>query len=231
MGKYIITRKDVEQTLSTRDLVLSDYAVEEKILKETFNRYPKNNNFEDVLLKVALLNQFYSTGIQDIVSVAKNIVEKKIDNDLKGGKPEVVHKIALVEHGDKTINHFSFATKYCSFHQPDKYPIYDNLVYQVLSKTRNVLNTGQFSLESIMDKGWKEGNKDCGYNHYRNIYKAFMTYFGEAFANRSFKEVDNYLWGSRKISLLAANDERINASNHKVYKAIVNNDINTIMNN
>ena len=171
MAKLTITRKDVEQTLKDRDLVLNDYAAQEWVLRQTFDRYPFNNDYEVVLTKVALLNLFYSTGIRDLKSVAKNIVEKKIDDDLAEGKPEVVHRIALVEHGVKTINHFSFATKYCSFHYPNLYPIYDIFVYKVFSTLRNYdkFTDDPFSTDSLMDKTWKEGNKDCGYKRYRKI--------------------------------------------------------------
>lgn len=225
-----LTREDVEQTLRDRDLVLNDYAAQEWVLKQTFEKYPFNTDFKVVLMKVTLLNLFYSTGIRDLKSVAQNIVDKKIDADLTEGKPEVVHRIAQVNHNGKTINHFSFATKYCSFHHSDLYPIYDDFVYRVLSKLRGEFTSDHFCPESIMDKHWKEGNKDCGFNRFRKIYDAFMKRYGEAFAGMSYKEVDNYLWGSRKIAQLEANDDHINAGNRKIYEKIIENNINKIMN-
>ncbi|MBR4453947.1 MAG: hypothetical protein IKS33_06790 [Bacteroidales bacterium] len=231
MKEKIITRKDVEETLKTRDLVLSDYAIQEKVLDCVFSQYPRNTDYNVVLLKVTLLNQFYSTGIRDVKSVARHIVTCKIDAELAKGKPDVVHKIALVKHGKNQtlINHFSFATKYCSFHQPNFYPIYDDYVYSVLSKLKSELKCGQFSQEKFKDKGWKKENKECGYNHFHKVYDAFIAFYHNAFEGLNYKQVDKYIWGSRKIASLKKGDDHIDKKNRNVYETIVKNNINTIV--
>lgn len=230
MEKLTITRTDVEQTLATRDLVLPDYAAQEWVVTETFKHFPNNTDYYEVLLKVTLLNKLYSTSIRDVKSVARNIVKKHIDADLAKGKPEVVHKIAQVLHGDSPINHFSFATKYCSFHQPERYPIYDKEVYAVLDGLRKEFTDQPFSKKDIQDKDWNEKKKDCGYNLYRKVYDSFMAHYGKAFRGMNYKDVDQYLWGSRKIASLKPDDERISASNRKHYKNIAGNDLNKLMN-
>ena len=94
---------------------------------------PRNNDFSSVLLKVSVLNTFAGTQIYDIIPVAKHIYEKKIDQDLKSGKGDLVNKIALTKvPGRKTRNNYSFASKYYAFHKPRVYSIYDRYVDQML---------------------------------------------------------------------------------------------------
>lgn len=47
--------------------------------------------------------------------------------------PDLIEKIANVEIGGKRRRNYSFATKYCNFHRPNVYPIYDSLVVGVLN--------------------------------------------------------------------------------------------------
>lgn len=47
--------------------------------------------------------------------------------------PDLIEKIANVDFGGKRRRNYSFATKYCNFHRPDIYPIYDSLIVGVLS--------------------------------------------------------------------------------------------------
>jgi hypothetical protein len=227
-----ISREDVEKTLKNKDIVLSDYKLQERLLEETFKKYHKNTNYDQVYLKVAMLNAFYSTGIQDVASVAKKIVDQKdvIDKLMAKGNPTVVHRIALVKHGKRNpINHFSFATKYCSFHYPELYPIFDSLVYSVLYKFRDVGSTGLFSKSAIMDKKWtpKKGAR-CGYALYKKIYDHFIELYATNFNEKDYKTIDRYLWGSRKIAGLAKNDRHIK-ENRAAFNTIKINDLNKSM--
>ena len=72
-----------------------------------------NTEIDDVLIKVAALNDFYSTNIFSIYPVAKRIVEQDIDKKLKAGDLQLVNDIAKVTSADgKEHNFYSFATKY-----------------------------------------------------------------------------------------------------------------------
>ncbi len=235
-----ISRIDVEKTLKNKDIVLSDYHLQEQLLWEIFGKYPKNTDYGQVYLKVAMLNTFYSTGIQDVASVARNIVDNITNADklMKDGDLTVVHRIALVNHGkngeDNWINHFSFATKYCSFHYPKRYPIYDDLVYRVLSKLRKSLTTMPFDQETFKDKQWSEKKKaKCGYALYKDIYNRFVKLYATNFNEKDYKTVDRYLWGSRKIAGMADDDRRIsgeNSSKKSAFDAVRSNALNEFMN-
>ena len=112
---------------------LENYKLQENSLGLLFNELcPENKNIEHVLLKVSALNDFYSTNIFDTYTVSKHILNCKIDQNLKDGCKKLVNKIALVTIKGKTRNFFLFASKYCSHHRPEVYPIYDSYVEKML---------------------------------------------------------------------------------------------------
>ena len=143
---------------------------------------PRNNDFSSVLLKVSVLNTFAGTQIYDIIPVAKHIYEKKIDQDLKSGKGDLVNKIALTKvPGQKTRNNYSFASKYYAFHKPRVYSIYDRYVDQMLWHFRKKDNFAEFKrIELKTYKVFAEVIKE-----FRRFYK--LTDF-------SLREIDAYLW-------------------------------------
>ncbi|HBO39045.1 MAG TPA: hypothetical protein DD638_10320, partial [Pasteurellaceae bacterium] len=58
-------------------------------------------------------------------TVAKHIVGLDIDLRLENWDQALVNDIAVVKvNGQKAINFYSFATKYCSYHFPEGYPSY-----------------------------------------------------------------------------------------------------------
>jgi hypothetical protein len=105
---------------------------DEEAIKELFKIFPYNQDYKGVLLKSIVINELYSTQIIAIKNVARNIFELNIDVRLGQGDPQVVDQIAKLTINGKKRRNYSFATKYCSFHQPSLYPIYDSIVDKVL---------------------------------------------------------------------------------------------------
>jgi hypothetical protein len=107
----------------------------EAALGELFRAYPQNTTESHVLLKVATLNALHSTHIllynpkrADVLEMAQHICDNghAIDAALAKGVPEIVDQITRpAANGKQTICHFSFATKFCSWHRPECYPIWD----------------------------------------------------------------------------------------------------------
>ena len=56
-----------------------------------------NDCIEDVLIKCSSLNDFYSTNIFDIHTMAQHILSLKIDERLENGDLSLVNDIARVE--------------------------------------------------------------------------------------------------------------------------------------
>ena len=112
---------------------LENYTLQESSLSLLFNTLcPNNTEIESILLKVSALNDFYSTNIYDTTTVSKHILECDIDLRLADGDISIVNEIAPVEIKGKVRNFYSFASKYCSHHNPEIYPIYDSYVEKML---------------------------------------------------------------------------------------------------
>lgn len=161
---------------------LPNYSNQENALEKLFNDLcPENNTIEDVLIKCSSLNDFYSTNIFDIHTIAQHILSLRIDGRLKQGDLSLVDDISHVEKGNIAHTFYSFATKYCSHHQPLKFAIYDSYVEKVLVSL----------------------NKRDGFSSFKNdelrIYSVFMKaiedfrqYYG--LMRFDIKQIDQYLW-------------------------------------
>jgi hypothetical protein len=102
-------------------------SLSEHSLEELVRQFPRNNDIRHVLLKVVAVNSLEHTHIFAVDAVARHIQAdiEDIDKALAAGSPEVVGKIAKLAIHGKKYNLYSFATKYCSLHNPDAYPVYD----------------------------------------------------------------------------------------------------------
>lgn len=166
---------------------LENYVLQESSLKKLFTEtYPLNNKMDDVLIKVCSLNDFYSTNIFSPFAVARHIVTLCIDSKLKNNDLGLVNDIAKVKINDKKeFNFYSFATKYCSHHKPEIYPIYDSYVEKLLV---------YFKME---DKFFNFQKIDLKiYPNYREILIKFQKFYG--LVDFTLKEIDKYLWQAGK---------------------------------
>lgn len=161
----------------------TDYVLQESSLKKLFtSTYPLNNEMDDVLIKVCALNDFYSTNIFSPFKVAHHIVNLNIDEKLFGPDYNLVNSLALVEMGQNKIrNFYSFASKYCSHHFPEEYPIYDYYVEKVLLKLRRRDGFSNFKNDDLKE-----------YREFIRILSDFRESYGlEEF---DLKQIDRYLW-------------------------------------
>ena len=125
---------------------LENYVLQESSLTKLFTKtYPRNDDLDDVLVKVCSLNDFYSTNIFSPFKVAKHIVKLDIDERLKQKDLKLVNEIASIQISpNKSINFYSFATKYCSHHDPITYPIYDSYVDKLLMRLKKLYGFSEF---------------------------------------------------------------------------------------
>lgn len=159
-----------------------NYTLQEKALdKLFFYLCPTNNAIEDVLLKAAVLNDFYSTNIYSIFPVAKHIVALNIDDRLSRGDETLVDDIKKVIIGTKVKCFYSFATKYCSHHKPDIFPIYDSYVDCVLRYFREKDHFAIFSNAELRN-----------YEMFKRLIIAFQQYYH--LNEYGLKDIDRYLW-------------------------------------
>lgn len=184
------------------------YDVQEYVLQNLVQKYPDHKSYEAVATKVKLLNLFYSTGILAVDAMAENIMSiKNIDELLheKAPVPRLVDAISkLTLNKGERIN-YSFATKYCALHQPDKYPIFDSIVEAIFIKLmqdgnlppyKHKTKTREASTDVYMTQAeFKQKLHD--YASFIQIYDRFMQAYGLK-GKLSYREVDSYLWGSFK---------------------------------
>lgn len=159
-----------------------NYVLQEHALdKLFFETYPNNTDINDILIKAASLNDFYSTNIFSIFTVAKHILSLDIDKRLQDGDASLVDDIADVTIGGKKRRFYSFASKYCSHHKPTLFPIYDSFVDKVLRYFRKVDGFCSFSDEDLKN-----------YPRFIEILNQFQRFYGLEDVNK--KDLDRYLW-------------------------------------
>ena len=153
---------------------LEKYTSQERALNKLFlELLPGNSEITDILLKASCLNDFYSTNIFAIHSVAEHI--------LKSGDINLVSELEEVKIGDNKRYFYSFATKYCSHHNPIAFPIYDSYVEKVLVYFNKVDKFSSFKRKDLKD-----------YRKFKGGLLDFQRYYKlERF---NLKEIDRYLW-------------------------------------
>jgi len=132
------------------------YPVADRILTRVFGNYPMNDSLEAVLHKVALLNALYRTQILDVYGMADHVLGQGLDPYLRKGRPEAVHLLRqghrVGSKNGKERDFYSFATKYCHWHRPDVYPMYDHFVSVALRWLNERLNfLPRFSADELRD--------------------------------------------------------------------------------
>ncbi len=151
-------------------------------LRELFSQYPRNDNRAHVLLKVVALNRLYSAGIFAVYDVADHIYlqAKEIDAGLEIGNPEIVDKIqrVTIRATGKQRKFWSFATKYCSWHNQAEYPMWDTRVCRYLCS----LGVEEFAHPDAWTR----------YADFKKLISDFRArYHLESF---TFKQIDMFMW-------------------------------------
>lgn len=167
---------------------LENYQLQEESLRLLFRKLcPSNSELEQILLKVSSLNDFYSTNIYDTHTVARHIRDMNIGTRLKSGDLSLVNDMAMVKIGDKTRNLSSFASKYCSHHYPDRYPIYDSYVDKMLWHYSGADKFASFRRRELKH-----------YEKFVEIIAKFQRYY--KLDQFSLRQIDIFLWRAGKES-------------------------------
>lgn len=184
--------KDIQLAYPTEDMVRQynskfdtdpDVSLSDITVKRLFAELPENRNLELVLRKVIVLNQLYNTRLwtSATITVARRIVSLSIDARLKNHDLRVVADIALNTIKGKNWRFYSFASKYCSFHQPEHFPIYDQYVDRLLNRYRRESEFATFSAIQLKD-----------YETFNSVVLQFRKFY--RLEKLSIKEMDKFLW-------------------------------------
>lgn len=174
-------KEEVEKWLKHWDS-LPDYTAQEKALdKLFFGEFKSNDNLQSILVKCSTLNDFYSTNIFKVYPVALHILSLNIDERINNNDPTLVNDIAKVTINGKDKYFYSFASKYCSHHNPLNYPIYDSYIEKVLKHFRKENPLFMFDNNDLKD-----------YMKFKDILIKFKELYN--IEEYSLKDLDRYLW-------------------------------------
>ena len=123
---YQPSNAEVTLCSTYRNSNMTDYVENEHAIEMLLKAHPSSSvfNFNDVLVKCAVIDRFYSTNIygNDLNKLARHIVSiTDIDVRLKNGDLSLVNDIASCP----TVSSYylSFASKYCNWHNQRDFPI------------------------------------------------------------------------------------------------------------
>lgn len=189
-------------------IVLADpgYGTDYALIDSVFNRFPLNDDPELVALKIALIDTTNSTNIgrhrqKIVVTELAEIIAgiRDFDDRLRQGDPSLV---PIIAKNNGSINLFSFASKYCTYHAvdvygKDDYVIFDSVVKDALPKYVAGLNKA--TLEA-----WR---KDYNYLAYKQCIDDLLD-ANEIFIPFRHRKLDHYLWHTyRKAEDKLSSDE------------------------
>lgn len=200
-----------------------NYREQEKVVENIFSengvfaKLGRENLQQIVLLKVSVLDSFYSTNLAKfgIYEVAKHItkLEQKdqIHQKIRNANPQnynelkdIVKQIAECKRkDDKKKVFYSFATKYCFHHNQNAFRIYDSFVREVLvffNNGKSDTSNAKFNIPSKLVGtnfyGKKLTNKELKdydtYNTFLQAIDEFAKHYG--LENENTRDLDHFLW-------------------------------------
>jgi hypothetical protein len=159
------------------------YKPSDTLIKKLFEKYRKKSDPVDVFAKVAILDSYYSTNLktEQVIKVIRCITSQgpEIDQALSHGTYEAFDKIRKCEIAEGGYGLWVFASKYCHFQSPDKYPIYDAYAAEALKWALKKPLDYEFGDDEYFST-WKPAIEQC-----RNLV---------GFPENDFKKIDQSLW-------------------------------------
>jgi hypothetical protein len=156
----------------------------EEALGQLWAHFPRNTETSHVLLKVLVLNKLYSARVNDndVEPLAYHIVglanEHSLDQLLDHGSLDAVSLIATCPN---LKEYLSFASKFCSWHNPMAYPIYDSNVRECLWSYKKKDAFAEFQKQDLYY-----------YKKLVEIVIKFRRYY--ELESRTFIQLDEFMW-------------------------------------
>lgn len=195
-SKYLgLTKENIEiQDELVRNS--ENYGKEAKIIHDCFNKYPENKDLNIIAMKIALIDVTNSTQLSkhkskislfELANFINNI--PSFDLRIEQGDPELV---SIIAKNNGSINLFSFASKYCCYHnveiyKKDDYSIFDSFVKSTLP----------FYCSKITEHKIETWRKTYDYLSFNNCIEMLLNQnnINVDFRRRKF---DRFLWYQNK---------------------------------
>jgi hypothetical protein len=171
----------------------SNYGKEGLIIHDVLNAFPLHNDLNTIAMKIAVIDVTNSTHLSQYKSrlslydLAKVILEiPNFDDRLAKGDPQLINIIA---RNIGAVNMFSFASKYCTYHNVevcgrDDYSIFDGIVKNTLPHYIQGLTTNKIDT-------WRRSF---------DYYEAFNECVGKLLDENNIhipfrrRKLDHFLW-------------------------------------
>ena len=170
----------------------NNYGPENELITRCLQKFPKNDDPEVVAMKIGLIDITNSTHLSQhkslisMVELCRIIVGiPDIDSRIADGDPEVVNQIA---RSNGKINLFSFASKFCCYHNHnlysrDDYSILDTILKDYLPRYFSDITKGKI-------QRWQDTFNYRAYNDYIT-YKLDELGIKTPYRKRKF---DHFVW-------------------------------------
>lgn len=177
----------------------NSYADDAVIIQNLFNKYPANADLQMISKKVDLLDTKYKTKLRAqgakkqinlIQIVSRAICNSDFDARVITGDKNLVDDLRRTVQEMGGNDCLSFTTKYCSFHNPTKYPIYDSKVSGLLKSAND-----QYHFTNNPKINTCDSAKSLSFVSWHAIVTDFQRTFAP---DLSLLELDRFLFGFAK---------------------------------
>ncbi len=155
---------------------------DDESIRMIIKKWPNNTEFEQVLAKMCVINSLYSAGVRkkQLCGIATYISKiSDLDKKINSGDMQAFYDISNTS--EDLFNVPVFASKFCHFHNPKKFPIYDKFSRKALAYINRIEKfSGLFEERDIQD--------------YR-IYKEKIDLYLKVLPTKyNYKKIDQFLW-------------------------------------
>lgn len=188
MNNIVLRSKDLHEAHND---VLSDdkYGKEYRLIEDVLKKYPNNKTIEDVACKIAVIDFTNSTNLRqnkiNLYTLAKIITSIDFDARVAKGDVSLVSDIIKECH----VKLYSFASKYCCYHNTflynrDDYSIYDSVVKKHLP---------EYATEKLPASKWR---KNFNYETFNQYIGDLLDEYGITAATEPQRRrlFDHYVW-------------------------------------
>ena len=192
MNNIVLASKDLHEAHND---VLSKYKYgkEYRLIEDVLKKYPNNKTIEDVACKIAVIDFTNSTNLRqnkiNLYTLAKIITNIDFDARVAGGDVSLVSDII----SKCPVKLYSFASKYCCYHNTflynrDDYSIYDSVVKKHLP---------EYATEKLPASKWR---KNFNYETFNQYIGDLLDEYGITAATEPQRRrlFDHYVWYKNK---------------------------------
>lgn len=181
------------------------------------NDHPKNDDYTIVLHKVILIDFTNSTQLGQhkkkftVYDLAKRITDiPNLDERIEKGDPSVVDEIAELT----PINLFSFASKFCFYHNRKDYSIFDSVVTDTLPQYLDVTKSYIKDCKDDKKDKTKKDNKKS-YKDYRDVIDKLIKAYNLELEPNIRQKLDHFLWYPNKDRKKGKSSTESSPTQHK----------------